>query len=273
MLCVACFVPLKGDLPLYYWQQKEFVNFGDYLSLKIVERMVNTPPTIYKKTKVPKKKLLALGSLLYFANTGDVLWGTGSNHKQPDRKDYQFTDLDIRAVRGPLTRAFIQDNFHIDCPEIYGDPALLFPYLFPEFQRKKSPKYPYILIPHLYERHLFPKAGHVVLPTEPWNKVIEKILNSDFVISGSLHGLIIAEAYGIPARYLRLSEKEPLFKYLDYYLSTGRSEVRYASSVEEALKMGGEEAIEFDPEPLYDAFPFEFWPNAHFNKPLFNQLR
>ena len=29
----------KEGLPLYYWQEK-FVNFGDYLSLKLVERIV-----------------------------------------------------------------------------------------------------------------------------------------------------------------------------------------------------------------------------------------
>jgi pyruvyltransferase len=262
---------LHAELPLYYWQQKEFVNFGDYLSVKIVERMIDGPVTIYKKTKVPKKKFIALGSMLYFANTNDVLWGTGSNHKQQKREDYHFTDLDIRAVRGPLTKAFIEENFGIRCPNVYGDPALLFPYLFPELTRKVPPRHSYIVIPHLYERNLFPEEEHIVLPTEPWDQVIQKILDSELVISGSLHGIIVAEAYGIPARYLRLSEKEPLFKYRDYYLSTGRSDCKFATSLEEALEMGGEEPIQFDPEPLYDAFPFEFWPNAQIKRPYFRR--
>lgn len=129
----------------------------------------------------------------------------------------------------------------------------------------------FIFIPHIYERHLFSKEEHsyVVHPTEPWNEVIEKILDSAFVISSSLHGLIIAEAYGIPARYVRLSEKEPLFKYQDYYLGTGRSEFTFATSLEEALKLGGEAPIQFDPEPLYDAFPFEFWEGVEFKRPSF----
>lgn len=261
----------SDGLPLYYWQQKEFVNFGDYLSVKIVERILDAPVVIYKKTKVPKQKLLALGSLLYFANTGDVLWGTGSNNKYPNKSDYNFTDLDIRAVRGPLTRAFIQDNFNIECPEVYGDPALLFPYLFPEFVRRENPKHPYIFIPHMYERNWFSKEDgeHIVNPTWPWDEVIEKILDSEFVISSSLHGLIIAEAYGIPARYLRLSDKEPLFKYQDYYYATGRPDFTFATSVEEALQLGGEPPLQFEPERLYDAFPFEFWPDMHFQKPSF----
>lgn len=278
LVCILCF-PLIGQLPnyqgegldLYYWQQKEFVNFGDYLSVKIIERMVDGPVTIYKKAKIPKKKFLALGSLLYFANTDDVIWGTGSNNKFPNKENYNFNSLDVRALRGPLTRAFIQDNFGIVCPEIYGDPALLFPYLFPEFKKKKFPTHPYIFIPHFYERHLFSHLGdpHVFLPTEPWDKVIEKILDSEFVISGSLHALIIAEVYGIPARYVRLSEKEPLFKYEDYYLSTGRPHFTFAYSVQEALEMGGMAPIQFNPEPLYDAFPFELWPSVSFKKPSF----
>ena len=138
--------------------------------------------------------------------------------------------------------------------------------------KKEASKVPLIVIPHFYERSWFSKTDgeHIVLPTEPWNEVIEKILDSEFVISGSLHGLIIAEAYGIPARYMRLSDREPLFKYLDYYLSTGRSEFSYALSVEEALKLGGEPPIQYNPEPLYDAFPFEFWPSVDFVKPTFN---
>jgi pyruvyltransferase len=261
---------LEG-IPLYYWQQKEFVNFGDYLSLKIVERIVDGPVVVYKKTKAPKKKLLALGSLLYFANTGDVLWGTGCNFKYTHKSDYNFNDLDIRALRGPLTKVFLEEEFNIQCPEIYGDPALLFPYLFPEFQKKEEPKYDYIFIPHLYEIGLFSNCSSdcIVYPTQPWHEVIEKILDSKFVISSSLHGIIIAEAFGIPARYLRLSEKEPLFKYQDYYFATGRDEFGIASSLHEALEMGGEPPLQFDPEPLYDAFPFEFWPDRNFKKPLF----
>lgn len=261
----------SNEISLYYWQQKDFVNFGDYLSVKILERIVGEPVSIYKKTAAPSQKLLALGSLLYFANTGDLLWGTGSNHKQTKREDYSFTNLDIRALRGPLTRRFIQENFGIKCPEVYGDPALLFPYLFPEFKKKKEPKRDFIFIPHIYERHLFlqDELSYVVYPTEPWNVVIEKILDSSVVFSSSLHGIILAEAYGIPAKYVRLSEREPLFKYEDYYASTGRPDFTFARSLDEALSMTCEPPIVFDPEPLYDAFPFEFWPNTEFQRPLF----
>ncbi len=67
----------------------------------------------------------------------------------------------MRAVRGPLTRQFLMD-MGIDCPKIYGDPALLLPKLFPEFKKSENPTKEYIIIPHHSDEHLFinhPKYG------------------------------------------------------------------------------------------------------------------
>ncbi len=257
-------------LPLYYWRQPNFANFGDYISLKLVERIVDSSVAVYsKKPNVFQKKLLAIGSIMSFASNGDVVWGTGVNGKLLKKGAYPFQQLDIRAVRGPLTRKFLMTELGIDCPEVYGDPALLFPYFFPEMKKKKNPAYNFIIIPHYSEAHAFPKSeyNNVVYPTESWDQVIQKILDSKFVISSSLHGIIIAEAYGIPARLLRVTENEPIFKYIDYYMGTGRPQFKYASSVEEALFMGGEQPFICDLKKLYTSFPFEFWPQLK-PKPL-----
>jgi pyruvyltransferase len=223
-----------------------------------------------KKEKNMDRKLLAIGSVFYFACENDVVWGSGINGKRLNKKDYSFHHLDIRAVRGPLTRQFLIDNFQIDCPEVYGDPGLLFPYFFPEFKKKDFPTLDYIIIPHYSEKNLFPKnAPHIVYSTDPWDEVIEKILDSKFVISSSLHGVVIAEAYGIPARLLRITENEPLFKFRDYYLGTNRPYFQFATSVEEALQMGGEPPFQCNLKKLYEAFPFEFWPHSQFRYPIF----
>lgn len=264
----------EEGLPLMYWQEEAFVNFGDFLSLKLVERIVQQPLRAYKKkNKNQDRKLLAIGSILYFANENDVVWGSGTNGKRPNRRDYTFEHLDVRAVRGPLTRKFLLENFHVACPAVYGDPALLFPYFFPEFKRKENPSRDYIVIPHYSERKLLPKTDpHVVHPTDPWDEIIEIILDSRFVIASSLHGIIIAEAFGIPARMLRITENEPLLKYEDYYLGTNRPCFRFAKSIEEALEMGGEPPFQCDLNQLYEAFPFEFWPHAQFEYPKFPVL-
>lgn len=260
----------KEGLALYYWQQPHFVNFGDFLSLKLVEHVVGKPVTVSPQ-KNAQKKLLAIGSILSFAGQGDVIWGAGINGKCMKKQDYNFTALDIRAVRGPLTRQFLKEKFNINAPEVYGDPALLMPYLFPEFKKATNPEYDYIVIPHYSEEKLFIKEKKkytVVYPTEPWDEVIKKILNSKLVISSSLHGLIVAEAYGIPARMLRVTGNEPFFKYEDYYFGTGRHSFQYASSVAEAVSLGGEAPVVIDLEKLYDAFPFEFWGVK--KKPIFS---
>ena len=258
----------EKSLPLFYWQSKKFVNFGDYLSLKLVQRIVGGQVDTPKHHK--EQKLLAIGSVLLFAKNNDIIWGTGMNGKRMDLALYKFKELDVRAVRGPKTRQFLQENFGIECPEVYGDPALLIPYFFPEFKKPEEPLYDYIIIPHYTEIDFFPKSEYpnVVYPTEPWNVVIRKILNSKFVISSSLHGLIVAEAYNIPARYLRCTENEPLFKYEDYYMGTNRQNFEYATTIDEALKMGGEPEFECDLETLYNAFPFDYWPGANLKNPF-----
>ncbi|MDP1881014.1 MAG: polysaccharide pyruvyl transferase family protein [Parachlamydiaceae bacterium] len=255
----------KG-LKLYYWHENKEINFGDFLSVKIVERIVGRPIQTYEtKPVVVGKKFLALGSILYFAREGDVVWSSGINGKRPYKHEYQFTYLDVRSVRGPLTRAFLKEKFNIDAPEIYGDPALLFPYLFPEFKKSENPSNNYIVVPNYNDEKFFPRSNkdpHIVYPTDPWDEVIKKILDSQFVIASSLHGIIIAEAYGIPARLLRISENEPLFKYQDYYFGTNRPNFSVAYSIQEALMMGGEIPFECDLKKLYEAFPFEYWPDA-----------
>ncbi len=266
--------PQNEGIPVYYWREPNWTNFGDFLSVKMVERMTGQNIQIYsKKSNAGQRKLLAIGSILYFAADNDVVWGSGINGKTLKKSDYSFKTLDVRAIRGPLSKHFLQKTMNIDCPDVYGDPALLFPYIFPEFKKKENPTYPYIIIPHYSEMKFFPKIKYpnVVYPTEPWDVVIEKILDSKFVISSSLHGIIIAEAYGIPARLLRITENEKIFKYLDYYLGTGRYEFRYATSIEEALMLGGEKPFSCDLESLYNSFPFELWPNTTPKELKFNK--
>lgn len=62
---------------------------------------------------------------------------------------------------------------------------------------------------------LFQGQSNIVLQTDNWRIIVQKIVESKFVISSSLHGIIIAEAFNIPARLLKITDNEPLFKYQD----------------------------------------------------------
>mgnify|MGYP000843946493 FL=1 len=251
VLLVMPFLRTEQKVSLFYFTPAKFSsNFGDALSPKIVERII-------KKTLIQNKKytqqLLSLGSILHFAQDNDVIWGSGLNGKIP-LKNHKFTNLDVRAVRGPLTRKFLISK-GIKCPEIYGDPALLMPLLFPEL--KVNPTMEYIVIPNINEMDEFKSFPNLVVPTEDCMAVVEKILKAKFVISGSLHGIIVAEAFGIPARLLRITQKENIFKYKDYYYGTGRKNFHVAYSLEEAIKMGGEPKPVIDLKLLLESFPHD----------------
>ncbi len=213
--------------------------------------MTNLP---IRKADLHERKVLAIGSILQFAKDHDVIWGSGINGNCLDIGQYQYRKLDVRAVRGPLTKRFLE-QLGVKCPEIYGDPALLIPRFFPEF--RPNPKRSYLVIPHISERNRMPQSDVVIYPTEPWEVIVRKIVESRFVISSSLHGIIVAEAFGIPARLLRISENESILKYQDYYLGTGRKSFRYARSVEEALRMGGEVPAQCNIDKLQSCFPYE----------------
>lgn len=239
---------------LFWWKALKGVNFGDDLSRVIVERILDRPVK-HGPLESNRKLLLAAGSILHFARNGDVIWGSG--FRENPLQENRFHYLDVRAVRGPRTREFLL-KMGIDCPEIYGDPATLMGHLFPEF-KKESPIYDYIIIPNIGEIKCFSPYKNVVLPTAPWNEIIKKMMQSRLVISSSLHGIIVAESFGIPARLLKMTWGEPLLKYQDYYESSGRPNFRYAISVQEALQMGGETPSCLDIEPLMKSFPWDYF--------------
>lgn len=241
---------------LFWWtfENNKTPNFGDELSPIIVEKILGKP-VIHDNLKSQKKILFSIGSILHYARNGDVIWGSG--FRENPLLEKRFNQLDIRAVRGPRTKNFLL-QMGITCPEVYGDPAMLIGYLFPEFKRE-TPIYDYIIIPNIGEIKGFLPYKNIVLPTEPWDVIIKKILKSRFVISSSLHGLIVAESFGVPARLLKMTMVEKLLKYQDYYESTGRPNFQYATSVQEALIMGGEPFGTLDIMPLLKSFPYDYF--------------
>ena len=83
------------------------------------------------------------------------------------------------------------------------------------------------------------------------------------VYSSSLHGIILAEAYGVPAVMFRSYDKSVDFKYLDYYASTGRYDVPIVDTFEEACQI--------EPLPLPDIKPLQEAAMASFPYDLWNQ--
>ena len=219
----------EKEIPLFYWSEIKFIfrekeNYGDLLSKYLVEKISGNPvkfvqPKKQRWYKRNKTNYLAIGSILHHATKHSIVWGSGIiDHEQ------EIAKADFRAVRGPQTRNFLL-KLGYSCPEVYGDPALLLPkYYNPEVERK----YKIGIVPHYHDY----KKAVELFQDKPGIKVIDlltmdveettrEILSCENIISSSLHGLIVAHAYKIPALWVEFSDK--IFgngiKYQDYFES------------------------------------------------------
>lgn len=164
---------------------------------------------------------LVIGSVLQHADASTRVWGSGLISPALGES---FTVKSVHAVRGPKTRAALI-NKGIDCPEVYGDPALLMPFVFPNKQQKE-----YKLGIILHNDHSTDEISDklvedpdvlIISLRGSFHKVLDQILSCENIASSSLHGLIVPEAYGIPTKRLILGNQlyGGDFKFMDYYQS------------------------------------------------------
>lgn len=242
---------------LYYWRPSVGDNVGDLMSLVLVQAIVESMGLDFEQRTSETRRLLAIGSILEQAVEGATVWGSGLRHSILSP---QGIALDLRAVRGPLTREALNKAGH-DCPEVFGDPAILFPRFY-----RPSPAQarPFLVVPHFSREQDLLDAwpDHAISTrTSDWRGFIDAIASAEVVISGSLHGIILAEAYGVPAIWLASAMDRDDFKYEDYYQGTGRRRYDVALTVEQALTLGGQAlpALEACQEGLLKAFPRDLW--------------
>lgn len=241
------------------WNKGE--NFGDYLSKIIVGEIAISKG--FKKAKSIENKLLGVGSILHFANTNDIIWGSGINGKIGLDK-LIFNNLNIRSVRGPLTKEILE-NKGLSVPDIFGDPALIIPKLFPKL--KYNPiKNKVTVIPNLNEYEncikLIPKTYNLISPLKHWSVIFHEILTSEIVYTSSLHGLIISEAFKVPVKLFKPFGGETMFKYNDYVEGTGRTISKIPKSFEESYneKDGlSFKELHYNVDELIKAFPSDLF--------------
>ncbi|MBR6736874.1 MAG: polysaccharide pyruvyl transferase family protein [Clostridia bacterium] len=229
-------------------------NIGDSLSPIIVEYMKKEKGINKDIAALRTTNLLAVGSIIGATYQNSVVWGTGllkGNRKYWWRS---VRKLDIRAVRGPETRDTLIKNGY-NCPEVYGDPAIILPLIYTPKDTEKE--YDYKVVPN----YIFLDGQDCILSplTNDWKSFVDELVKCKLVISSSLHGIILAESYGIPA--IMLKSSLDTFKFRDYYYSTGRFDIPIANSVEEALSMKIPEVPDLTGlrQGLIDAFPYDIW--------------
>jgi len=207
-------------IPLYWWRGEP--NFGDAMSPWIVEQILGSAVC----WSTDAGKLVGLGSVLWSAKHGDVVWGTGL-HPFTNRWWPNWSPAGVRflAVRGPITRDYVLARGG-DCPAVYGDPGELLPYFHPPHTTARKG---IGAIPHIYDTAGQRFAGErpeavLIDPRRPWPEVVERIAACGAIWSSSLHGIIVAEAFSIPAIWTECGEGR--LKYRDYYAASGRADVK-----------------------------------------------
>jgi pyruvyltransferase len=260
-------------VPVYRWvpNRPNESNFGDDLGPMVVrallERRGKRHLQVIDAPTAGRSKLLSVGSIIHNARQNDVIWGSGINGKVLPARVTGRMGIVVTAVRGPLTREILAAQ-GVACPEVYGDPGLLFPVLYAaeiaqavDKRRSAGPPGGVIYIPNLNDERLISTAHlgltsgiRIVSPGQAPCDVAAEIAVADLVLTTSLHGVVLAEALGVPVRLIA-SLFEPAFKYLDYFMGTGRSSAVFPTSVAQALRSPDLTAPNFDIDALMNAFP------------------
>lgn len=243
---------MKRSINLYYYRlQGKKQNFGDILSPFIIEKisgrktsyiaslnkkMLVLPYYFYGlirgnksvlelksilKSILAKEVLVAIGSVLAKVKRKSCkIWGTGLH-----TEDFVPAKAKYFAVRGPLTQEYLKSQ-GISPPDVTGDPAILIPLIIPSSNVKK---YRIGIIPHYIHMsriNIDDALDEIKLINllDPIEKVLDDITSCDYILSTSLHGIIVSQAYGIPALWSEFSDVSLAggkFKFHDYFLSVG----------------------------------------------------
>jgi len=206
--------------PRVWWWAKED-NFGDWIGPWLVNRITGVMPARPVHASPQQSSVYSVGSIIAQVMPGGLVWGSGiiKSDCRPKGK------VDIRSVRGPLTRRRLE-QLRMNCPERYGDPGMLMPKYAPSQGPKK---YKLGIIPHYVDYKEImalpiakdPRVLVINLRTRDVDSVLRQLSQCERTVSSSLHGVVISVAYGIPTRWVVLGNK--LFgnqvKFFDFFLS------------------------------------------------------
>jgi pyruvyltransferase len=204
-------------IPCYFW--RDVPNFGDRLTPLLLQRFAGV-----EGTWVPPQdaQIIVAGSVIghmpvFWAGT---ILGAGFL-RDNERVPYGATAL---AVRGPRTAALIGGPH-----TVLGDPGLLANELTSPVARTNNLG----VLPHWTDKDLtarpeFRQYNPVCInPRNDPLAVIRAIASCKKLVTSSLHGLIVADAFGIPRRFelpprkYQHASEHSLFKFLDYHESIG----------------------------------------------------
>jgi pyruvyltransferase len=202
-------------LRIFYWNKKQ--NFGDLLGPLLLEKFSRISTTW---SEAKDSEIVSTGSIIGLlpSDYTGIIAGSGKLKEESQVPK----NAKVLGLRGPLSAKGIQGNF------ILGDPGLL----ADELIDRPDKEYELGIVAHWTDDKLIhdprftrynPKIIRV--SDEPL-EVIRQIGQCKKIISSSLHGIILADAFGI-SRRIELAPKQltpqegGLFKWRDYHASIG----------------------------------------------------
>lgn len=246
-------------------------NWGDDLNFFLINKISGTKPLFKNKSLLClflKTNYVCIGSVIEWGiDNYSIIWGSGAMY---GNRNLKAKPQKILAVRGHLTRQYLLEQ-GVECPEVYGDPALLLPLYY----RPTLPKrFKIGFIPHLKDKDnpflkdFLARHNDTTLIDlrnyHRWQDIIDKICQCEIIVSSSLHGLIVSDAYEVPNVWVKFSDNilGGEFKYRDYFSSVSRKSHPfpiYESIERTTIEHKAQEwhPIRFDPTPLLNACPFK----------------
>ena len=205
---------------VYYWDGVK--NFGDQLAPLLLQRFADLKT---EWSAVSHAKIVSVGSLLEHVPPlwDGVILGSGrliENSRLYLQSRGKVTPT-ILALRGPLAARGIPGNFAIGDPGILAD----------ELVGHQDKQWDLGILPHFSDtelvarfRPMIPKQHsiRVISPSQDPLTVIREIGACRRIVTSSLHGVIVSDAFGIPRRieYTSKMDKDGgPFKFRDYHAS------------------------------------------------------
>lgn len=229
-------VALRTDCGVIHWWKPrgDKQNIGDFLSRYLLERLfagcrvkadiyhlIGSVITAGRIAKAPQAEPLRPDFRVAF-------WGCGCRDEAGIPPSLRHHAI-ILGIRGPLSARVL--GLAGDTP--VGDPALLLPLIYqPKQSRRTLGRTAFV--PHVYEvikasePELLARSGaHVIVSplivgnVDAVEDFIDQICSSDFVVTSSLHGAVIAAAYGVPFSFFDCGHVDVPFKWRDFSSSIG----------------------------------------------------
>lgn len=196
-------------------------NFGDKLTPYLIEK-ISGKKCIWSPPESDILKYVVTGSILNWEIKNSVAWGVGL----ASRDDHVKSEKVI-MVRGEISK-YIALVEGIQGDIVVGDPALLLPkYYKPKIEKKyKLGIFPHYIDTDVISYNLLnrmPEDVALIYALDDIEKTIDLICSCEKVISSSLHGLIVADAYRVPSKWVKFTDRilGDGTKYMDYYSSIG----------------------------------------------------